>query len=239
MMFLFFVVVLTVSSVGMFSHARVVADTDDYTIWRIPDDAPDDASGMTTFPGVSLNGGGTDVDAAFEWMSINANKGDFLVLRTSGSDGYNDYIYELSQAVNSTLSSVTSILCKNRKASYSDVVLSYVRNAEAIFFAGGDQSRYVNDWYNTPLQTAVQQRVNSQVSVGGTSAGLAILGTRVYRFEFTLSLSFLLSYILFSFCRARSLSLILLSPVLSMTLYILTSPWKTLTIGTFLLLIAF
>jgi cyanophycinase len=32
-------------------------------------------------------GGGTDVDALFEWMSELAGGGDFVVIRASGADG--------------------------------------------------------------------------------------------------------------------------------------------------------
>jgi len=40
-------------------------------------------------------GGGTDVDAAFEWMIERAGGGDFLVLRTTGTDAYDPYIYAM------------------------------------------------------------------------------------------------------------------------------------------------
>lgn len=163
------------------THARMIVDNADYTIYRTPDDVSGDASGMLTVGGLSLNGGGRDVDAAFAKMIRNANGGDFLVLRASGADGYNDYLYEMSLSENTPLHSVTSIVCKNRNASFAEEVLQYVQGAEAIFFAGGDQSRYVEFFRDSPLQRAVQSRVDSEVSVGGTSAGLAILGTRIYR----------------------------------------------------------
>lgn len=40
-------------------------------------------------PGVIFMGGGTDTDEAFEWQIKAANGGDFLIIRASGSDGYN------------------------------------------------------------------------------------------------------------------------------------------------------
>ena len=40
-------------------------------------------------PGTVVMGGGVDVDEAMAWMITNANGGDFVVLRASGSDGYN------------------------------------------------------------------------------------------------------------------------------------------------------
>ena len=40
-------------------------------------------------PGLVLMGGGTDVDAAFQWMCQRAGGGDFVVIRTTGTDAYN------------------------------------------------------------------------------------------------------------------------------------------------------
>jgi len=55
-------------------------------------------------PGLVLMGGGTDVDAAFKWMVAKAQGGDFVVLRSTGTDAYNEYIFE--QISNKSLNSV-------------------------------------------------------------------------------------------------------------------------------------
>jgi cyanophycinase len=161
-------------------RARLVADTVDYTIWRIPDEATDDATGIVTTPGVALIGGGDNCDPAFKYMINNANKGDFLVVRASSDDSYNEYVYELSQSMNDTVHSVTTVKFKTRQASFSSEVLSYFQNAEVIFFAGGDQSLYLEYWTSSPVQTIVQNKIDRGVTIGGTSAGLAILGTYIY-----------------------------------------------------------
>ena len=45
------------------------------------------------------------------------------------------------------------------------------------FIAGGDQWDYVNYWKDTSVENAINYLINTkQVTVGGTSAGLAILG---------------------------------------------------------------
>ena len=51
-----------------------------------------------------------------------------------------------------------------------------MRKAEAIFIAGGDQWNYVRYWKGTPLAAAIHDAVKRGVPIGGTSAGLAILG---------------------------------------------------------------
>lgn len=113
------------------------------------------------------------------WQISHANKGDFVVIRTSGDDAYNEYIYGLSVATGATLNSVTTILMKNRKASEETEVLTALRNAEAIFLSGGDQSEYLDYWVGTEVQSIIQQKLLN-VTVGGTSAGCMVLGNWVY-----------------------------------------------------------
>src|SRR5690349_15448425 len=52
-------------------------------------------------PGLVLMGGGTDVDAAFQWMCQKAGGGDFVVIRTTGTDAYNPYIQQLCPQMDS------------------------------------------------------------------------------------------------------------------------------------------
>ena len=106
-----------------------------------------------------------------------------MVVRTSGDDAYNPYIYELSVAAGAKLNSVTTILFKNKKGSAEAEVLTALRNAEAIFMAGGDQSEYLDFWRNTDVQKIMQSKLSSNITVGGTSAGCMVLGNYVYSAE--------------------------------------------------------
>jgi len=133
-----------------------------------------DATGDTTL-GIGLMGGGTDVDALFTWMSERAGGGDFVVIRASGADGYNQYVYDLGD-----FDSVETLVLKNREASYNPFVLQTIRNAEALFIAGGDQSNYVNFWKGTPVEDAIHELAAREIPIAGTSAGTAILTEFVY-----------------------------------------------------------
>ncbi len=54
----------------------------------------------TTTPGFLLAGGNTDVDSAMQWLIDQSGGGDFVVIRASGADGYNSYVYsELGRTV--------------------------------------------------------------------------------------------------------------------------------------------
>jgi len=48
--------------------------------------------------------------------------------------------------------------------------------AEALFIAGGDQAGNIRLWKDTPLQAAIVELIQHTVPIGGTSAGLAVLG---------------------------------------------------------------
>jgi cyanophycinase-like exopeptidase len=133
-----------------------------------------DAAGDTEF-GLGLMGGGTDVDALFTWMSDRAGGGDFVVIRASGADGYNQYVYDLGN-----FNSVETLVLKNRSASTDPFVLQTIRNAEALFIAGGDQSNYVNFWKDTPIEEAIHELAARGIPIAGTSAGTAVLTEFVY-----------------------------------------------------------
>jgi len=127
----------------------------------------------STLPGLVLMGGGTDVDAAIKWMLLRSGGGDIVVIRSSGSNGYNNYMNKLA-----TVNSVESIIIDSRTKAMIPEIAQKIKNAEALFIAGGDQWDYVNYWKNTPVEDAINYLINTKrVTVGGTSAGLAILGS--------------------------------------------------------------
>jgi len=119
-------------------------------------------------------GGATEDDNAMIWFLERSNGGDILVLRTSGSNGYNDYLYnELGVDVNS----VETIVLNNSSAANESYIHNKVLNAEAIWFAGGDQSNYVNYIRGTQLNIMINEAIfERNIVVGGTSAGMAIMG---------------------------------------------------------------
>lgn len=124
--------------------------------------------------GVCLMGGATEDDNAMKWFLQRANGGDVLVLRTSGSNGYNAYFYS---GLGIQLNSVETIVCNNALASNDSYIIQKINQAEAIWFAGGDQWTYISYWRNTPIDSAINQAVSQRnIVIGGTSAGMAIQG---------------------------------------------------------------
>ncbi|WP_179830240.1 cyanophycinase [Spirosoma fluviale] len=141
-----------------------------YTSWIVGDSAD-----VKPLPlgGVVLAGGSTDDDAAMRWFLRQSGGGDVLILRSSGKDGYNDYLY---QKLGVVVNSVETIMLDKRELSIHPDIIRKVRNAEAIFFAGGDQGNYVNFWQGTPIADALNERIRAGAVLGGTSAGCGILG---------------------------------------------------------------
>lgn len=131
-----------------------------------------DAQPAKTRPGLFLSGGGGDVTAAWKWFVACAGGGDIVVLRASGADGYNDYIFTKIGGVDS----VESIRFNDASAARDPRVLEIIARADGIFLAGGDQARYVNYWKDTPVGTALNAHLRAGKPLGGTSAGLAVLG---------------------------------------------------------------
>lgn len=120
-------------------------------------------------------GGGTDLDEAFRWLCSKGNGGDFLILRAHGKYDYNPYVNKLCQ-----MNSVATLIIPDRKAATEPKVAQIIRKATVIFIAGGDQARYVRFWKGTPVEEAINAHVTSDKPIGGTSAGLAVLGQFVY-----------------------------------------------------------
>jgi cyanophycinase len=131
---------------------------------------PADVSRVTQ-GGLQLEGGGTDIPEAFRWLIAHAGGGDIVVIRASGADGYNRFIMDLGP-----VDSVESIVFHRREASFDPDVIATLEHAEAVFLAGGDQANYVRFWKDTPVQATLNALARRGVPIGGTSAGLAVLG---------------------------------------------------------------
>jgi cyanophycinase len=126
--------------------------------------------------GIVLMGGSTDVDQAMQWMINRAKGGDVVIIRASGSTGYNDYIYALGK-----VNSVETLLIDSRDKALKESVGRRIREAEMLFIAGGDQWNYVKYWKDSEVSKAIQYLIDEKkVPIGGTSAGCAVLSGIIF-----------------------------------------------------------
>jgi cyanophycinase len=122
-----------------------------------------------------MMGGGRDLDEAFRWLCDKGDGGDFLTIRARGDDDYNSYVKGLCRA-----NSVATLIVPDRTAASDPQVAKIIDEAEVVFIAGGDQANYIRGWKGTPVQKAINDDIAAGKPIGGTSAGLAVLGEFAY-----------------------------------------------------------
>ena len=147
------------------SHAQQATGIE---LFSLPAAAP--GNPRTPSFGVALLGGGGDVDDAAKFLCEHSHGGEIVVLRASGRDAYNPYFHELCPN-----NAVATLLITSPEGAKSPEAIQHVRNSHALFIAGGDQSNYVKMWPG-PLLKEINDATARGVPIGGTSAGLAVLG---------------------------------------------------------------
>jgi cyanophycinase len=126
----------------------------------------------TTSGGFVLMGGGADVDAAMQWMINKSGGGDVVVLRSTGTNAYNSYLFGLG-----TVNSVQTLLIDNTTEGDNACVGETIKRAEMVFIAGGNQQNYIDYFKGRAVGNALNYLINTKkVPIGGTSAGMAIMG---------------------------------------------------------------
>jgi cyanophycinase-like exopeptidase len=136
--------------------------------------------------GLLLAGGGTDQPDAFQWFSKQAHQGDILNLSTSEAGTYGPWI--LDKAGADAPNSVRTIAFDPRQAASvrNPVAVALVGQVQAVFLPGGDQGRFFDllmpNGQPTDLVTALNKALTATpaLTIGGTSAGLAMLGQVIY-----------------------------------------------------------
>jgi cyanophycinase-like exopeptidase len=148
----------------------------------------------------------------FEWIAAHAKCGDFLLLTgdttstdsvagewldsvpvLAGNGGHPfdsvealQYIYAVVEDVSNPAAEATNpVNVLAREMANDWFAIRKLGGAEAIFFDGGDQWRYIATWGGTAVaQTVSAKYAAGHTVVGGTSAGLAILGDWVNAGQF-------------------------------------------------------
>ena len=80
-----------------------------------------------------------------------------------------------------TVNSVETLVITSVAGAINPYVLNKVANAEMIWFAGGDQWNYVSFFKDNALEDLLNNHINvKHAPIGGTSAGMAILGRNYF-----------------------------------------------------------
>src|SRR4051812_15527246 len=123
-------------SLGAAAATPVAGKAYEYSVLGDPADVKPATKG-----GFVLMGGGAHVRVAFQWMIEQSGGGDFVVLGAADADATNSSVFGLGK-----MDSLETIVFKTREAANDPLVLEKIRNADAIFLAGGQQSNYLNFW---------------------------------------------------------------------------------------------
>ena len=161
------------------------ADFEAYLTGNAADVRPTQTAGA-----LLLMGGGGLVDAALRWFVARAGGGDIVVLKASNTgaavpDTYGAYLHDTIGGCDS----VEVIVFNNRNAATAPQVLRALQNADGIFLAGGKQFLYADYWKDTPVAAALEAHVRAGRPLGGSSAGLAVLGQFCYTAHLTARLT--------------------------------------------------
>jgi len=150
------------------------AERDGYSYYTIGDLAKPRPEPVQ--PGLMLVGGGDWPYDAFRWFVARAGHGRIVILRASGNvEAQNEFFHDVGG-----ITAAQTLVFSDRRAASDAEVLRIVREADGLFLAGGDQSNYVRFWKGTPLNAAIDAHVRAGKPIGGTSAGLAVLGAYAY-----------------------------------------------------------
>jgi beta-aspartyl-peptidase (threonine type) len=165
-----FLAILLITA-GIAHAAPKMAPYDYYSAGDLAATRPGPTSGA-----LMLLGGGDWPVPAFRWFVERMGRGHLVILSASGADDLQqDFIKEVGGAA-----SVETIVFHSRTAAGDPKVLDILRRADGIFIGGGDQSNYVRFFQGTSVNALLDEHVRAGKPMGGTSAGLAILGAYSY-----------------------------------------------------------
>jgi beta-aspartyl-peptidase (threonine type) len=158
----------------LFWAAAATASPQGYTHYQIGDLA-EPSPGKPQAALLLVGGGDWDYDA-FRWFTAKAGHGHIVVLRASGAGEAGEEFLNKVGGV----TSVETFVFDDRKASANPRVIAALAKADGVFIAGGDQSNYVRYWRGTAVAATLDRLAATGHPIGGTSAGLAILGDHGY-----------------------------------------------------------
>ncbi len=132
-----------------------------------------------------LVGGGSEdyrawSDEPYRWFVQQAESGKIINIDVDAvSDWYPQYFKSFGADPSSEAFRIPNRAVANDSATYFKLIA-----AKGIFIEGGDQWRYVDTWQGTLVEDAIHHVFDHGGAIGGTSAGLAVLGEVVFDAKF-------------------------------------------------------
>ena len=129
---------------------------------------------------IMLVGGGGEAsswsDEPYGWFVQRADSGIIINIDFSPpAPGYAGYFISLGADSSSHPLQIPDREVADDSATYDELI-----SASGIFIEGGDQWNYIRTWQGTLVEDAITYVFNQGGAIGGTSAGLAVLGDVVF-----------------------------------------------------------
>jgi cyanophycinase len=123
-----------------------------------------------------VGGGGENYnkwsDLPYSWFVEQADSGKIINIDTDEASGwYPDYFKSFGASSESKNIQIATEFAAKDSSIYREL-----SSARGIFMEGGNQWEYVNTWQGTLVEAAIHEVFNNGGVIGGTSAGLAVLG---------------------------------------------------------------
>lgn len=134
------------------------------------------AQGSLLLVGGGSDGKNTWSDGPYGWFVEQAGYGKIINIDTDeASSYYPGYFTFLGADASSEPLQIPHKTAANDSATYKKLI-----SAQGIFIEGGNQWPYVNTWKGTLVEDALHYIFEQGGAIGGTSAGLAVLGEVVF-----------------------------------------------------------
>ncbi|WP_396588130.1 cyanophycinase [Bermanella sp. R86510] len=137
-------------------------------------DSPQTSAALMLSGGAGGNKPG-EKSATQKWLELSGG-GDLVVLRSNGTGRQAKW---LCSQFPDLVKSAAEISIDSIEDANHPLVNKLIKNSEVIWIAGGDQNRYEDFWKGTALAKNLNQHIKTK-AIGGTSAGMAILGQTYY-----------------------------------------------------------
>jgi len=121
-----------------------------------------------------MTGGGKDLRRCLSLVVQESEWRRFSDTAAIGDDEYNPCVNRICKR-----NWVATLIIPDTNAANDSAVTEIICHAER-YSPGGDQARYVNFWRGTETQNATNANIAGGRRIGGTSAGLAVLGEFSY-----------------------------------------------------------
>ena len=152
----------------------VTGDDDDDTT---SGDDDDDMTGVR----LMLHGGGSEDDEVYGRFVEAAGYGHIVTLgAVEDPDSYPDLLFWDGYFTGLGAASARTLNTENSDDADDHEVPGILAEADGIYIRGGDQSRYLEHWTGTATQDGLRDAWDRGAVIGGSSAGCALLGERVY-----------------------------------------------------------